>query len=257
MNLRDKPELSDRLAAEYVLGTLTGGARRRFSGWLVRDASLRALVTEWEARLVPMAANVAPVTPPDRVWQQVSAAITPLGAARKSGASIWNSLAFWRGFGLAASGLAAALAVFVGVRPPQIVERVRVVERMVEKPIRVSDGANPWQPSYVATLADPGGKTMLMIYVGRNSDELWVKYEADSMPKDASLELWGLDEAGLPKSLGLIKGKGSTLIKLPAMADQSVARFKKLAVSMEPMGGSTKGVPTGPVMYQGECHTFW
>jgi anti-sigma-K factor RskA len=158
---------------------------------------------------------------------------------------------------LAAAGLAATLAVFVGIRPPQIVERERIVERMVEKPIRVSDGANPWQPSYIATLRDKDGKTMLMLYVGRNSDELWMKYEGDSMPTDASLELWGLDAAGQPKSLGLIKNSGSNLVKLPAMADKSVASFKRLAVSMEPIGGSKIGTPTGPVMYQGECQTFW
>ena len=258
MNYQDKPELIDRLAAEYVLGTLAGGARRRFVAWLQRDAALRSSVSEWERRLTPLSAVVAPAEPPPKVWQAIAAAIAPVKPARRVLAtSLWESLAFWRGFGLLSSGVAAALLLLVGLRPPEIVERVRVVERAVEKPMRVSDGANPWQPSYVATLSDASGKTMLMIYVGRNSDELWVKYEGDDMPKDASLELWGLDTAGQPKSLGLIKNSGRNMMKLPAMADQSVASFKKLAVSMEPMGGSTKGVPSGPVMYQGECHTFW
>ena len=257
MNYREKPELIDRLAAEYVLGTLSGGARRRFATWLAGNAALRANVAHWEARLSPLTAVVAPVQPPERVWQGIAAAIKPQASASTNRVSIWDSLSFWRGLGLTTSGLAAALAVFVGVRPPDVVERVRVVERTVETPVRVSDGANPWQPSYVATLTDRDGKTMLMIYVGRNSDELWVKYEADSMPKDASLELWGLDAAGQPRSLGLIKNNGNNMLKLPAMADRSVAPFKKLAVSMEPMGGSTKGVPTGPVMYQGDWHAFW
>ena len=258
MNYQDKPELIDRLAAEYVLGTLAGGARRRFVAWLQRDAALRSSVSEWERRLTPLSAVVAPAEPPPKVWQAIAAAIAPAKPAHQvSATSLWESLAFWRGFGLLSSGVAAALLLLVGLRPPEIVERVRVVERAVEKPMRVSDGANPWQPSYVATLSDASGKTMLMIYVGRNSDELWVKYEGDDMPKDASLELWGLDTAGQPKSLGLIKNSGRNMMKLPAMADQSVASFKKLAVSMEPMGGSTKGAPSGPVMYQGECHTFW
>lgn len=258
MKYRDKPELVDRLAAEYVLGTLAGGARRRFVSWLRHDAALRSCVAEWEKRLVPLSALVTPAQPSPMVWQAIAAAIGPAKPAKPARAeTLWQSLAFWRGFGLAASGLAAVLLVFIGFRPPEVIERVRVVERTVEKPLRVSDGANPWQPSYVATLSDSSGKTMLMVYVGRNSDELWVKYEGDSMPKGASLELWGLDEAGQPKSLGLIKNNGRNTMKLPTSADHSVASFKKLAVSMEPMGGSTKGVPTGPVMYQGDCHTFW
>ncbi len=257
MKYRDKPELIERLAAEYVLGTLHGGARRRFAAWLTADAALRRTVNEWEARLNPMASAVPESVPPKRLWDKVAAAISGRKSLPHGRSAIWDSLAFWRGFGLTASGLAAALAVFVALRPPEIVERVQVVERVVEKPMRVSDGANPWQPSFVATLKDRDGKTMMMLYVGRNSDELWVKYEGDSMPKDASLELWGVDAAGKPKSLGIIRNSGSNTMKLPAMAEKSVNNFKTLAVSMEPVGGSTTGAPTGPVMYQGECQTFW
>ena len=258
MNYRDKPELIDRLASEYVLGTLSGHARRRFAAWTVNDAALRRTVTEWESRLTPMAAAIAEARPNPRVWQGVAAAIAPTIVSRPAQrSSFWDNLAFWRGIGLSTSGIAAALMVFIGVRPPEIVEKVQIVERMVEKPVRVSDGANPWQPSFVATLKDKDGKTMLMIYVGRNSDELWVKYEGDNMPKDASLELWGLDDKGQPKSLGLIKESGKNMMKLPDIADKSVVAFKKLAVSMEPMGGSKMGVPTGPVMYSGDCQTFW
>ena len=260
MDYRNKPELIERLAGEYVLGTLHGGARRRFAAWLVHDAALRRTVAEWEGRLLPMAAAIMDARPADRVWQRIATRIAPsVRSARDDGntGSFWNSLAFWRSCSLGATGVAAGLMLFIGVRPPQVVERERIVERIIERPMRVSDGANPWQPSYIATLKDKDGKTMLMIYVGRNSDELWVKYEGDNMPKDASLELWGLDVNGQPKSLGLITASGKNMLKLPEMAEKSVNAFKKLAVSMEPMGGSKMGVPTGPVMYSGDCQAFW
>ena len=254
MNYRNKPELIERLASEYVLGTLAGGARRRFASWMKQDAALRRTVAEWEDRLTPMAAAVREAHPPKTLWPAIEAQLGPRTA---EAIGWWSSLAFWRGFALTASGVAAALALFIGVRPPQIVERVQIVERQVEKPMRVSDGANPWQPSYVATLTDGTGKTMLMVYIGRKSDELWIKYEGDNMPTDASLELWGMDEAGQPKSLGLIHSKGKSVMKLPVIADKSIAQYKALAVSMEPPGGSTTGSPTGPVMFKGRCHTFW
>lgn len=257
MEYRNKPELIERLAAEYVLGTLAGGARRRFAAWMLQDAALRRSVGEWEARLTPMAVAVGEARPPQSLWPRIAGAIGETRAPARAAAGWWESLAFWRSFGLGASAVAAALAVFIGVRPPQVVEHTQVVEREVVKPVRVSDGANPWQPSYVATLTDGSGKTMLMVYIGRKSDELWMKYEGDAMPADASLELWGMDEAGQPKSLGLITGKGKHVMKLPVIADKSIAQYKALAVSMEPPGGSKTGLPSGPVMFRGRCHNFW
>jgi anti-sigma-K factor RskA len=262
MQYRNKPELREALAAEYVLGTLHGGARRRFDAWLKNDAALRMQVNEWESRLTPMAAAIHEVAPPDQLWSRVSAAIAmkpalTKGSGKVASASLWESLAFWRGLGLAASGVAGALAVFVGIRPPEIVERVQVVERVVERVTRVADGTMPHQPSYVAALKDGKGQTMFMIYAGRQAGEMWVKFMGDTVPTDASLELWGLDMNGNPKSLGIVKNTGKNMIKLPDVADKSLHDYKKLAVSMEPMGGSKMGHPTGPVMYSGDCMTMW
>jgi anti-sigma-K factor RskA len=257
MKYRNKPELIERLAAEYVLGTLAGGARRRFAAWLAEDAALRRTVGEWETRLTPMAAAMREVAPPQTLWPAISSRISADVKAGRAAPSLWESLVFWRGFGLAATAVAAALVIFIGVRPPEIVEHTRIVEREVEKPLRVSDGANPWQPSYVAMLSDTGGKTIMMVYIGRKSNELWIKYEGDAMPADASLELWGVGPDGQPKSLGLIKARGKSVMKLPVIADKAISGYQKLAVSMEPEGGSKTGSPTGPVMYKGNCYNFW
>jgi len=40
LNCRGKPELRERLAAEYALGTLRGRARERLRRWLRDDAEL-------------------------------------------------------------------------------------------------------------------------------------------------------------------------------------------------------------------------
>jgi anti-sigma-K factor RskA len=42
-------ELAQALAAEYVLGTLRGRARRRFEAMVAHDASLAETVARWEA----------------------------------------------------------------------------------------------------------------------------------------------------------------------------------------------------------------
>ena len=58
------PELRDRLAAEYVLGTLRGRARARFQSLLRYDPGLRRFVAEWEARIAPLAAAAGEIPPP-------------------------------------------------------------------------------------------------------------------------------------------------------------------------------------------------
>ena len=57
MNYR-QPELCDRLAAEYVLGTLHGRARARMQQLLRDDLLLQARVAFWEHKLLPMAAQL-------------------------------------------------------------------------------------------------------------------------------------------------------------------------------------------------------
>lgn len=256
MRYRDNPELQDRLAAEYVLGTLRGGARLRFQAWLRQDAALRNIVTDWERRLAPMALGIAEVRPPARVWKNIDARIARPAAHQRDTAaasvSWWDSLNFWRNWGLVATGCAAALVVTNAIRAPEVIERelVRTVE--IESP--------RMQPSYVATLEDSNGNMVFMAYAARKSDELWVKSVAMApLEPGQAYELWGMPkEPGMPvKSLGMVPAAHKGTIKLAAVADQSLSDFPRLAISVEPLGGSSTGQPTGPVMYKGVCNTFW
>ena len=250
MNYRDKPELQDRLAGEYVLGTLRGRARSRFQTWLRDDARLRRAVAEWEARLAPMAAGVAELAPPRRVWQAIQARIAASAGPQASG--FWESLAFWRGWGLVATGCAAALLGALALQQPEVVE----VPKIVEVPSKAM------QASYVAILhaTQNGQKLVFVAYAGRHSDELWVKNVAlGEAPAAHGYELWGLPaKAGEPpRSLGMLPKIDKGTIKLAAVADQSLKDFPALAISIEPASGSKTGLPTGPVVAKGDCLKFW
>ena len=61
-----RPDLADRLAAEYVAGTLRGRARRRFEALLPAHPALRAAVRAWQERLMPLTAASTPMQPPAR-----------------------------------------------------------------------------------------------------------------------------------------------------------------------------------------------
>ena len=68
---------AEALAAEYVLGTLDAETRARFDRDLLADPDLRALVSDWEQRLAPLADGAPPVEPPADLWSKIDAAIEP------------------------------------------------------------------------------------------------------------------------------------------------------------------------------------
>ena len=100
MNCRNKPELRERLAAEYALGTLRGRARERMRHWLDDDPELAREVERWEARLAPLAEAVQPLAPPARVWPKIEQ-------------RLWfrKPSSLWKALGLVASGAVALAAV--------------------------------------------------------------------------------------------------------------------------------------------------
>jgi anti-sigma-K factor RskA len=248
MRYRDKPALQDRLAAEYALGTLRGRARLRFQAWLRADAALRRTVAEWEARLAPLAEAVPERAPPRRVWRAVEARVG--GAAPAPPRPVlWANLGFWRGWGLVATGCAAALVAAMALQPPEVVEVP--VDRIVE--------STRMQPSYIAVLRDKSGKAVFIAYAGRKSDELWVKrIGLEGEPPDHRFELWGLyGRAGAaPRLLGMLPKDDKATIKLAGVADESLRDFPALAITLEPAQGSG-GTPTGPVVASGDCFKFW
>jgi anti-sigma-K factor RskA len=249
MRYRNKPELQDRLAAEYVLGTLRGRARLRFQAWMREDAVLRRAVTEWEQRLAPMAAGFEEVAPPRRVWQRIEASLGAPAAAAANTGGFWESLAFWRGWGLVATGCAAALIAALALQQPQVVEVP--VEKLVE--------STRMQPSYIAILRNKAGKAVFVAYAGRKSDELWVKrIGLEDEPPDHRFELWGLygKEGAAPRLLGMLPKDDKATIKLAGVADESLRDFPALAITVEPAQGSG-GSPTGPVVASGDCFKFW
>lgn len=251
MQYRNKVELQDKLAAEYVLGTLRGRARLRFQAWLREDAALRLRVAEWEERLTPMNEAIAEVQPPLRVWRNIKDRIGQGRSAPIQEGGFWSSLAFWRGWGLLVSGFACALVATLTANPTLL--NLQDAEEM----------ARQMQPSYVAVLHATGSKEeelMFMAYAARKSNQLWVKKVAmKDAPTAHSYELWGMPaKAGeAPKSLGLIPASAKGTMLLAAVADESLSEFPQLAISIEPEGGSKTGVPTGPVIAKGDCFKFW
>jgi anti-sigma-K factor RskA len=247
-------EVCEKLAAEYVLGTLRGAAARRFARLARDNATIRLMVQEWEARLGPLAAAIPERTPPASLWNRIAASIGASAAAPARSRGLWANLAFWRSLGMLGSAAAVALLAILVLRPPEKVE----IQVPVEV-VRLLPPKNEIPPSYLAVLEDPKTHQPVMLAMaGRNSDQLFIKtvYERP-IPNDRDLELWALPEGAKPRSLGVIGAGDRPQLKLAANADTDLGNIPMLAVSLEPKGGSPTGGPTGPVLYTGRCLKLW
>lgn len=83
-----RPEFLDPLAGAYVLGTLSGRARRRFARLMRRHAAVTQAVRTWEERLTPLTAAVPSVAPPARIWRAIHAQLEQT-APTPSGITEW------------------------------------------------------------------------------------------------------------------------------------------------------------------------
>lgn len=232
MDYGRKP-LADRLAAEYVLGTLRGAARRRFESLLPGHPALRSAVAHWQDLLLPLAASVKPVAPSPGVWLAIE---NRLFADRsRSAASAqpwWQRLLPWR----AATGLASAAAIALGVAltlptPPQ--PPVLIVLAPTDA---AAAGAALSRAKFVASVS-PDGRGLVLRPI-------------DALPIDATraLELWAVPGKGAPRSLGVVSAAQSTNVIRTALLKDTAA----FAISVEPSGGSPTGAPTGPIISVGK-----
>ncbi len=230
-----RPDRVDRLAAEYVAGTLRGPARRRFENLLAAHPALRAAVRDWQDRLVPLTLSVPPQAPSPQVWQRIEARLgpaAPVAAAQPPRGAWWSTLAFWRGASALATVAALSLAVLLASPPPAAPPIVVVLEATAP-----AGGATP--ASIVASISGDGRAVVTRPLVNV------------SVQNDRVLELWAAAGTQAPRSLGLISASGATVVRQVALPPGT----DHLAVSLEPVGGSPTGAPTGPVLFVGRLRT--
>ena len=102
------PELLDRLAREYVLGTLQGGARRRFATLARQQPAAAQALQAWGQRLGRLGEAVPAVQPSEALWQGLQQRL--FGAAPKP-VRWWQRAGFGLGGAFAGAALSALLLV--------------------------------------------------------------------------------------------------------------------------------------------------
>jgi anti-sigma-K factor RskA len=218
----EQAELLDRLAAEYTLGTLRGPARRRFERLCAQSATARHALYRWEDDWAHLSRTLPTVQPSAHVWTNVSRQLFGDRSAAPR-APRWRT---WR-LAAAAAGL-VAVALVAGL----------LVRELAPPPLQTlavlgTDSAHPvWRLERRRPL------TALTIQV------------VGTVPPAAgkSYELWALPRGGAPVSLGLLPAAGSAERPLSEPQRTALVASDKVAVSVEPAGGSPSGSPTGPII---------
>lgn len=227
----NNPELIERLAAEYVLGTLTGKARRRFERLMSRHQWMRTAVWRWEIQVAPLAESLEASTPPPRLWRKIESGIDYLQRPGRTLAGV----RFWRNWSFVTTLSVVILAALLLFQPATKI------------------------PEYIAVVNDQQAQPLWLI--SANIETGQIKFQAINATAaglDKAFELWMLPEGGLPpKSLGLLPvNEQEATITLPPALRALLANASGLAVSLEPAGGSKTGLPTGPVLYQASLLTL-
>ncbi len=255
MDLTQHPDTLDRIAASYALGSLRGGARRRFEALARVQAPVRAAALVWQTRFSAMTELQEQTAPDPAVWTrihnlvQAEREVTCMQLARvdapavsATGSGGWlRSLVLWRSVALA--GVAATvLALVAGAN-------VRDQMGAQIASLRAQLQATP-QIAYVAVLSDAkSAASMLVTFDPRTHNLVLQRLGNYHEAGDKSLQLWALPPAGGPRSLGVL-GQGRVLSVNAAEGD--VRQIPMLAISLEPKGGVPgAGGPTGPVLFKG------
>lgn len=227
-------ELIDRLAAGYVVGTLRGSARRRFEGLLSGSIPLRRAVQRWEQRLFWLSMQLPPVQPPASVWANIEKRIRPTAPTTTQ---IGRPAHFWQAVAAGIATIAVALGALLVMRKPEVQTQVKIEKQAVEA-------------AHTAILADTTSP-LWVINVYPDVAELHVQaVKVAELADNKSFELWMLPDSGAaPVSLGLLPVNGAKVLHVDAAQLRVLAATSKLAVSIEPAGGSPTGAPTGPIPY--------
>ena len=260
----------EQLAASYALGTLRGGARRRFEDLARGHATVRAAALAWQGRLASLAELQPQAAPSPAVWKRIENLLqaereaTAMQAARSTAAAApsssgwWGSLGLWRtaaGTGFAAAVVAAVVGVNLQNTNTQLDGQVAQLDGQVAQlggqvqSLTTQLAATP-QVQYVAVLADDkSAASMLVTFDAKNQRLVLKRVGGFQEQADKSLQLWALPQQGGPRSLGVLGSE--PVVRLTAV-DSAVREVPALAISLEPRGGVPAGSgPSGPVLFKG------
>jgi anti-sigma-K factor RskA len=235
MNYLQPPERLDRLAREYALGTLTGGARRRFEQVLRQAPQAERAVAAWQERYTVLANGLPPMAPRPAVWQALEQRLFARAPKRRT---VW-----WPLLG----GLLAGVML------------CSVVLRLEPGLVGLEPRAEALPASYVGLLTDAAGTPTVLASSRRHGRELTVKMlKPVAVPAGKVAQLWAYPQDGSAAfPVGVLPGNRNTTVPLADTSEKLFFKVSRLAVSLEDAPATAGSAPTEPLVLSGHCVKLW
>ena len=215
----------DTLAAELALGVLDHAERADALRLCLSDPDFAAAVQQWGLRFSPLLADLPVVEAPAHIWPMVAARV----GSGDHGSQHIRTIRRWRGIAGICGAVAAALGLFILVRP-------------ADAPAPASMG--------VAQLADASGAGALAIAYDQSRGTLRLSRAmlGDSHRRP---ELWVIPSDGKARSLGLINADSGTLT-IDRRLQPFLAEGVTLAVTLEDPATAPHPAPTSAPILTGK-----
>ena len=219
----DAPD-PDMTAAELALGLLDGEERAAALRRVLADPHFAREVEQWRQRLAGLFDDYPEVAAPEAVAERLA---RPGAETQPRGRSAfrWPVAAMVTAF-------AAMLALFVVLQPAPRV-------------------AGPPHHMMVASLMMSDKSSAVPAMVDMTTGEMRIG-ETRMAPQGKTAQLWMIGGDGVPKPMGMLASTGPSRMMLPMEKRRHLQAGIMLAVSIEPLGGSPTGLPTGPVVASGK-----
>ena len=230
----------DPLAGEVALGLLEGEDRTAALRRMLAEPDFAADVEWWRLQFAALFDLWPERDAPPHLASRIETSLDMLTLQSDSGAGVVTELPVrtrspWPWLAAASSAVAACLLVFIAVEPRSSTPVSQPVPAARPSSVLVAMLGDAKSP--VAAVYDPATGA-LRVAAG------------PGVPEARVAQLWVIGGDGVPHPLGLLAARPTVLAPLGADRGR-IAPGATLAISIEPLGGSPTGLPTGPVVATG------
>jgi anti-sigma-K factor RskA len=227
------------LAGAYALDALSAEERAAYERAIAGSEEARSEATELQDTAVILGLSVAPVDPPAALRARLlaAAATTPQQLDVTPGPAAHRARARWSRVALAATSVAASIALIVGG-----VALVTSQQPATQDAMMAALKQAPDMHQMQTELAT--GETVMLRWSPQLASSAVIVDGMDPAPSDKVYQLWYIDEEGArPAGILSIVDEGKSWYVLDGAMDEN----DKVGVTVEPMGGSVEPT-TDPIV---------